>query len=140
MQIVDANVLVYAVDESSAHHRPAGAWLDAALAGQETLGFTWTVLLAFFRLTTQAALFERPLAVEEAAEAVESWLEQPGVTVVEPTRRHLRLVRGLLTGVGTAGNLVGDAHLAALALEHDAEIVSFDRDFGRFEGLRWRIP
>ena len=60
--------------------------------------------------------------------------------IVEPTRRHLPLLRGLLTRSGTAGNLVGDAHLAAIALEHDATVVSFDRDFARFAGVRCALP
>lgn len=108
--------------------------------GPETVGFSWTVVLAFLRLTTRPALFERPLLVEEAQETMQRWLGRPSVTTVEPTARHLDLLGGLLRDVGTGGNLVGDAHLAALALEHGAEVVSFDHDFGRFQGVPWRIP
>ena len=140
MQVVDANVLVYAVDEDSHHHAPARAWLRAALAGEATIGFAWMVLLAFLRLSTQPNAFSRPLTVDEASDLLERWLGQPTAVCLEPGRRHLSLVRELLLEAGTAGNLVGDAHLAALALEHGAEVVSFDRDFGRFEGVPWRLP
>lgn len=140
MMIVDANVLIYAVNEDAPHHRVARKWLDDALAGTEPVGLSWTVLLAFLRLTTRPGLFPRPLTVEEAAGVVESWLERSAAVTVEPTPRHLSILRGLLGGLGTGANLVGDAHLAALALEHGAEIVSYDADFGRFEGVRSRRP
>lgn len=138
--IVDANVLIYAVNEDAPHHRVARKWLDDALAGTEPVGLSWTVLLAFLRLTTRPGLFPRPLTVEEAAGVVESWLERSTAVTVEPTTRHPSILRGLLGGLGTGANLVGDAHLAALALEHGAEIVSYDADFGRFEGVRSRRP
>jgi len=81
-----------------------------------------------------------PFSVEEAHAAIAVWLTPSHTVLVEPSARHLSLLRGLLAGVGTAGNLVPDAHLAALALEYDATVISFDRDFGRFEGVRWRLP
>ncbi len=140
MQIVDTNVLVYAVDDESRDNRAARGWLDAALAGQESIAFAWTVLVGFLRVSTQAALFHRPLSVDAAVAATDGWLAQPAAVVLDPPARHLSTLGGLLSHVGTAGNLVNDAHLAALALEHGAEVVSFDRDFGRFEGVRWRIP
>ncbi|HET7571969.1 MAG TPA: type II toxin-antitoxin system VapC family toxin [Gaiellaceae bacterium] len=140
MKLVDANVLVYAVDADAANHCTARDWLDAALGGLEPVGFAWIVLLAFLRLTTSAAIFPRPLDVDEATGVVERWLSQPPAVVVSPTPRHLPLLHGLLASTGAAVNLVNDAHLAALALEYGAEIVSFDRDFGRFEGMRWRQP
>jgi toxin-antitoxin system PIN domain toxin len=108
--------------------------------GREPVGFAWVVLLAFVRLATRAGLFPRPLTLGESAALVELWLVQPAAVVVHPSQRHLSLLRGLLVSVGTAGNLVNDAHLAALALEHGAEIVSFDRDFERFEGIRRIAP
>lgn len=140
MKLVDANVLLYAVNEDAPHHETAHSWLDGAVRGREAIGFAWIVLLAFLRLTTRPSLFPRPLTLDEAAGVVEGWLDAPPAVVVDPTERHLSLLRGLLGGVGTAANLVNDAHLATLALEHGAEIVSFDRDFERFEGVRWRSP
>jgi toxin-antitoxin system PIN domain toxin len=140
VQLVDANVLLYAVDADAPQHQPARAWLDVALGGTEAVGFSWVVLLAFLRLSTHPTVFPRPLKLAEAAGVLELWLGQPPAVVVHPSGRHLSLLRGLLAQTGVAANLVNDAHLAALALEHDAEIVSFDRDFGRFEGLRSRLP
>ena len=140
MKLVDANVLLYAVNEDAPNHAAARGWLDGALRGREPVGFAWGVVLAFLRLSTRPALFPRPLGIAQAAGTVELWLQRPPALVVHPTGRHLGLLRGLLEPVGTAANLVNDAHLAALALEHGAEIVSFDRDFQRFEGVRWRQP
>jgi Predicted nucleic acid-binding protein, contains PIN domain len=140
MKLVDANVLLYAINERSAHHEAARRWLDEALGGAETVGFAWLVILAFVRLSTHPAVFPRPLATEESIVVVEDWLAQPGAIVVEPTDGHVAVLGRLLSGAGTAGNLVNDAHLAALALEHSAEIVSFDADFSRFAGVRWQPP
>lgn len=140
MFIVDANVLLYAVNQAAPEHDVARAWLGRALAEQEPVGFAWTVILAFLRLSTHPAVFPRPLAASAAGEVAERWLEASPAVTVEPTRRHLPLLRGLLGHAGVAANLVGDAHLAALALEHGATVVSFDRDFARFDGLRVLRP
>lgn len=140
MLLVDANVLLHAVNLRSREHEPARRWLREALAGGEAVAFAWTVLLAFLRLSTHPAVFPRPLSSGAAADLLELWLQAPPAVTIEPTRRHLPLLRGLLSRAGTAGNLVGDAHLAALALEHDATVVSFDRDFGRFEGVALKRP
>lgn len=140
MRLVDANVLLYAVNETSAYHVRARSWLDGALGGREPVAFSWTVLLAFLRLATHPAVFPHPLTAQEATAVVRAWLTQPTALVVEPTSRHVDLIAGLLAEAGTAANLVNDAHLAALALEHDAVLVSFDADFGRFAGLRREVP
>lgn len=139
MKIVDANVLLYAVDERAMHHRTANAWLARALAGEETIGFAWQAVLAFVRVSTLAR-FAGAITFGQAASLVEQWMSQPAAVIVQPTGRHLSILRGLLEPIGTAGNLVGDAHLAALAIEHGAEVISYDRDFGRFSGLRWSLP
>jgi uncharacterized protein len=140
MQVVDVNVLLYAVNRNAPHHEDARGWLDRALAGPRTVGFAWVVVLAFLRLSTRSGLFPKPLAVADAVAVVEAWLSQPAAVLVHPTARHLSVLHGLLAPVGSAGNLVTDAHLAALAAEHAAELVSYDTDFGRFPGLRWREP
>jgi toxin-antitoxin system PIN domain toxin len=140
VQIVDANVLLYAVNRRSAKHMPARRWLDGALADRQAVGFAWVVLLAFLRLSTQPGVFPRPLATEKASGVAKQWLAQPNAIVLHSGKRHLALLAGLLEEAGTAGNLVNDAHLAAFALEHSAEVVSYDGDFARFAGVRWHAP
>jgi uncharacterized protein len=138
--IVDTNVLLYAVDRASAHHDRARSWLDASLAGTEAVGLAWVALLAFVRIGTNASILPTPMTPEDATSQVETWLGAPAAVVAQPTPRHASLLRGLLHDTGTAGNLTTDAHLAALALEHGAEIVSYDRDFARFRGVKHRLP
>jgi toxin-antitoxin system PIN domain toxin len=140
LRLVDANVLLYAVDETSTQHRHARSWLDSALNGEEPIGFSWTVVLAFLRLATHRAVFREPLSADDALATMGRWLAQRPASVVEPTSRHLDVLGGLLSESGTAGNLVNDAHLAALAIEYDAVIVSFDADFGRYRGVRREQP
>jgi toxin-antitoxin system PIN domain toxin len=138
--VVDANVLLYAVNESSPKHDAARGWLDDALSAGEAVGFAWVALLAFLRLATHRAVFSAPLEPEVALGIVRAWLDQPPAVVVDPTGRHLDLLAGLLGEAGTGANLVSDAHLAAIAIEHGATLVSFDADFGRFRGLRRLTP
>jgi uncharacterized protein len=138
--VIDANVLLYAVDSTSAHHDPSRTWLDSSLSGAEAVGFAWTALLAFVRIATARSIMPHPMSADDALEQVERWLSAPAATVVEPTARHAAVLRGILQESGAAGNLVSDAHLAALAIEHGAEIVSYDRDFARFAGVRHRLP
>jgi uncharacterized protein len=140
VKLLDANVLIYGVNRDAPLHRKAKTWLEGAIEGPETVAFSWNVLLAFLRLTTRAGLFQRPLTVPGAFVLIDSWLEQPAVTIVHPGARHPRILRDLLTAAGTGGNLVSDAHLAALAIEHGAELCTADRDFARFAGLHWRNP
>ena len=140
MILVDANLLIYAVNADAPLNRKAKSWLESALSGQESVGFPWSVLLAFLRLTTRPGLFARPLPIDTAFDLVASWLEQPSATIVHPGPRHLQVVRECLQPLGTGGNLTSDAHLAALAIEHRAELCSSDTDFARFHGLKWRNP
>ena len=140
MNVVDANVLLYAVNADASRHAESKAWLDGALRGGATVGFAWVAVLAFVRLATKAAVFPHPLATDEAFDVVDAWLSQPAAIVVEPTARHGQLVRSLLAGAGTGGNLVNDAHLAALSIEHRGSVISYDSDFGRLPGVTWRQP
>lgn len=140
MKLLDVNLLLYAIDESSPHHDRARPWLEETLSGTEEVGFAWPVLLGFIRIATNPVALERPLSPADAFDYVDSWLAQPCATVVEPTDRHAARLRELLSPLGTAGNLTSDAHLAALAIEHGAELCSLDADFSRFEGLRWTDP
>ena len=140
MKVVDANVLLYAVNEDAAHHELARTWLDGALTAGEPVGFSWVAMLAFLRLSTHPTVFPSPLTCDQASGVVELWLAASTAMVVHPTSRHLEVLRGLLQPFGTAANLVNDAHLAALAVEHGATVVSFDSDFARFRGVRWMPP
>jgi hypothetical protein len=140
MKLLDVNLLLYAVDKDAPRHGDARSWLEEALSGTESIAFTWSVLLAFLRLSTRSAVFPKPLRSEEAFALIESWLSQPCAVVVHATDRHVAILKELLLPLGTAGNLTTDAHLAALALEHGAELCSTDGDFARFPGLRWVNP
>lgn len=140
MRIVDANVLLYTVNTASNHHRASQRWLDNALSGADSVGFAWLPLLAFIRLTTKEGLFPSPLGTDEAIGQVAEWLDAPSAVLVNPTARHVEILARILDDVGTGGNLVNDAHLAALAIEHRARMVSYDSDFGRFAGVGWDRP
>ena len=140
MVLVDANVLLYAVNEDADHHVVARRWLDGALVGGAGVGLTWIVLLAFLRIVTHPRILPRPMGMADALAQVEAWLAMPAAVVVEPSSRHLGVLGGLLGTVTTGGNVVSDAHLAALAVERDATVVTFDRDLGRFAGVRHQVP
>jgi uncharacterized protein len=140
VKLPDVNLFLYAYDSGSPRHAPARDWLEETLSSSETVALSWTVLLAFIRLSTRSIVVEQPLDADAAIELVESWLAQPCVTVINPTDRHAVVLRELLLPLGTAGNLTTDAHLAALAIEHGALLCSCDADFSRFEGLRWVDP
>ena len=140
MKLLDANLLLYAVNKDAPLHAKAKAWLETTLSGRETVAFSWNVILAFVRLTTRPGLFRNALSPERAFDLVAAWLDQPSATVVNPGPKHLGILRGLLTSLGTGGNLTSDAHLAALAIEQNAELCSCDADFSRFAGLHWRNP
>ena len=140
MILVDVNILIYAVNSDSPLHQRAKAWLESTLSGSDTVGLSWTVLLAFLRLTTRSGIFERSLSVNTAFDIVDAWLSQPSVVTIDPAEQHLRVMRDLLLPLGTGGNLTSDAHLAALAIANGAELCSSDNDFARFPRLRWRNP
>ncbi len=140
MILVDANLLIYAVNRDAPAHRKAKSWLESVMSGSESVGFSWNVLLAFLRLTTRPGLFRNPLSVETAFAVIAGWLDQPSSTMVHAGPRHLNVLRELLLPIGSAGNLASDAHLAALAIEHGAVLCSSDADFARFPGLQWKHP
>lgn len=140
MRLVDANVLLYATNRDADHHEESRAWLDGALSGGETVAFSWIVLLAYVRLATKVGLFPRPLSVAEAMARVDAWSAAGPAVVVDPTPDHARVLARLLADVGAGGNLVNDAHLAALAVEHRGVVISYDNDFGRFPGVTWLTP
>lgn len=140
MILLDANLLIYSVNQDAPLNRKAKSWLESAVSGPDTVAFSWNVLLAFLRLTTRPGLFRNPLTVETAFGLIATWLDQPSTTIVNAGPRHLDIMRELLLPLGTGGNLTSDAHLAALAIEHGAELRSSDADFARFQGLKWSNP
>jgi hypothetical protein len=133
--LIDANILIYAIDQDSPHHARAQRWLEETLSGSTWVGLPWIVILAFIRVTTRAGIVRNPLRPEQALAFVDAWLRQPHVTAVGPGEHHWRILSNLLRANGTAGNLTSDAHVAALALEHGCAIVSADSDFRRFSGV-----
>ena len=140
MIVPDVNLLLYATDASSPHHEKANAWWTACLRGVEVVGLPWATTLAFLRLTTNPRVYESPLTADQAVAVVRQWFDCPHVVALEPTVRHLEMLAGLLSPTGTAGNLVTDAHLAAIAIENGATLFSADSDFSRFPGLVWSNP
>lgn len=140
MKLPDVNLLLYASDESSPRFERARAWVEEILNGEETVAFTWTVLLAYLRLATKGQVVTSPMSVPDALDVIDGWLRLPNVIVVEPTARHTAVLRDILGPLGSGGNLTTDAHLAALAIEHGATLCSSDGDFRRFTGLRWEDP
>ena len=141
MKVVDLNVLIYATDETAAHHVPAKGWLERALSSTETIGIVTAVAVGYVRLTTSPRVDGGAARRRDQSGGRARLVSaRRNVMAPEPTPRHYGLLEELLAPIGTAGNLVSDAHLAALAIEHGAELCSFDRDFGRFSGLRWIEP
>lgn len=140
MIVPDVNLLVYAHNRASAAHEPARAWWEGLVNRERPIGLPWAVVLGFVRLVTHPSVLVSPVAPLDALVRVRGWLEQPSVRILEPGPRHLELLEELFRSTGVAGSLTTDTHLAALAMEHQAELHSNDTDFGRFPGLRWRNP
>jgi toxin-antitoxin system PIN domain toxin len=138
--LVDANILVYSHVGSFAQHKPAREWLDLQLSGSTRVGLPWVSLLAFLRLVTNPRVFERPEPIADAWRQVRAWLACGTAWIPQPTERHANLLDQLLALPGVHANLLPDAHLAALALEHGLTLCSTDGDFARFTTLRWQNP
>ncbi len=120
-------------------HVASRKWLEGSFADQSRVGLPWHSLLAFVRLTTNVRIFPRPMPTREAWRHVEDWLSQPTAWVPLPTERHRTLLAKLLSD-DVSGDLVPDAHLAALAIEHGLTVCSTDTDFARFPAVRWENP
>jgi toxin-antitoxin system PIN domain toxin len=138
--LVDANILLYAEDSLAPLHRRAREWWDEQLSGSGPVGFCWTVLSAFIRIGTNPRVFEQPLSLDQALGRVQSWLDQPGARIVRPTDQHWAVFQAMLKSGQALANLVTDAHLAALAIEHGCQLASTDADFARFPDLKWINP
>jgi toxin-antitoxin system PIN domain toxin len=140
MIIADVNLLVYAHNVAAPLHERARVWWEDLITRQQPIGLPWAVAFGFVRLVTHASVLTNPLSPLDALARVRGWLAQPEVRIVEPGPRHLVIVGDLFRSTGVAGSLTTDTHLAALAIEHQAELCSNDSDFGRFPGLRWVNP
>ena len=140
MIIPDVNLLVYAYNADAPRHSAARVWLETLLNGGRAVGLPWAVACGFIRLMTHPRVVVSPLPPAVAVAIVASWLSCPNVSVLDPGTRHLEIFGALLEQLGVGGNLTTDAHLAALAIEHQCELHSADADFARFSGLRWINP
>jgi hypothetical protein len=140
MILPDINLLVYAYNRHAPHHAEARAWWERLLNSTRSVGIPWAVVCGFVRLMTHPAVLLSPLDPARTLHHVRSWLDRPLVEVLEPGPRHLEILERILSAAGVAGNLTTDAHLAAIAIEHQCELHSSDTDFARFPGLRWRNP
>jgi uncharacterized protein len=138
--LVDANLLIYAVNASAPQHNAARLWLDERLNGPARVGLPWASLVAFLRLITNPRIFQHPLSMADAWDQASAWLSNGAAWIPAPSERHAAILAGLLTAPSMHSNLVPDAHLAALAIEHGLELNSTDGDFARFANLRWRNP
>lgn len=140
MIVVDLNVLIYAINEDAADHAAVARWWQLALNGDEPIGIPWLVISGFLRVSTRRGALTQPLAISDALTVVDEWLALDQVTIVRETDDHWPVLNRLLSRVGAGGNLVTDAHIAALTLCHGATLATCDRDFARFDGLRCVSP
>jgi len=138
--LVDTNILLYAEDSLHPRHQQARIWWDGQLSQTRPVCLCWTVLSAFIRIGTNPRVFEHPPSLAQALARIQSWLDQPCTRVVRPTDRHWTIFQQMLTDGQAVANLVTDAHLAALAIEHGCELTSTDSDFARFPKLKWSNP
>jgi uncharacterized protein len=138
--LIDANILIYAHNSTSAQHAPAKRWLEATLSRESDVRIGLAGLLAFVRISTAATIFDEPMSPAEALSIVEGWLARENVSVCQPTDRHWLVLADLAAKGQARGSLLMDAHQAALAVEHGATLATTDRDFTRFPGLRLVDP
>ena len=140
MIIPDLNLLVYAHNDGTPYHDPARRWWEGLVNGTERVGVPWVVSAGFVRLMTHPRVLIQPATPAEAVDCVREWFLFPHVVPVNPGSGHLVHFRRNLVAAGVGANLVTDAHIAAVAMEYQAEVHSNDTDFSRFPGLRWLNP
>jgi toxin-antitoxin system PIN domain toxin len=136
----DVNLLLYAHNRADPRHELAREWWEDQLNSSQPVALCWVAVNGFIRISTHSRIFENPLKAKKAAAYVREWLGQSNVILIEPGLSFLEIYLGYLEQLGASGNLTTDAYLAALAVEHQAELQSTDDDFERFSGLRWRNP
>lgn len=140
MIVPDVNVLVYAAVPEFTHHQPMRDWWEGVLSTDAPVGLPWVVATGFLRVVTNERIFDAPYSPTEAMDIVDGWLARPSVLPIGPGRRHAELLRRFLEAAVRGGNAVPDAHIAAIAAEHDGTLWSTDRGFARFAGLSWQDP
>ena len=140
MIVPDINLLVYAYNNDAPKHDAARTWWESLVNGTETVGLSWLVITGFIRLMTNPRAVVHYVTLAQAVDYVQDWLACEHIVLINPGPTHLALLRQNLDAAGAGGNLVPDAHIAALAMEYAAEAHTGDADFGRFPGLRWRNP
>jgi toxin-antitoxin system PIN domain toxin len=138
--LVDANILLFAVDASSQFHEAARTWLTRTLNGPQRVGLPWLVIGAFVRIVTHPRASENPLDPRAAWSYVLDWLTRDTVWIPNPAERHTDILGSLIAAYQPRGNLVTDAQIAALAIEHGLTVCSADTDFARFSEVRWLNP
>ncbi len=139
MKLPDTNVLVNSVNEFSPGKKQAAKWMEAAFDDNAGVGFSWLALVGFMRISTRRGILEAPLPAEVALALMDVWISHPRARILHPTERHGDIIARLLLVAGTAGNLTNDAHLAALSIEYDATIGTFDKDFKRFPSVKFDL-
>ncbi|HEY3759550.1 MAG TPA: type II toxin-antitoxin system VapC family toxin [Solirubrobacteraceae bacterium] len=140
MRLLDVNVVLAAHRDDHPHFEPARAWLEEALIARFPFSVTDLVAGAFLRLATNSRIFSTPTPMVEAFAYLRALRSQPAHVLLGPGPAHLELLEGICRDADVTGDLVPDAQLAAIAIEHACELVSFDRDFARFADLRWVRP
>ena len=138
--LVDANILLFAVDSASPFHETAAGWLTEQLNGPARVGLPWSSLGAFLRISTHPRAAEHPLQPTDALQHIEAWLATEPAWIPQPTERHAEILAGLIRKHHPRGNLISDAQVVALAIEHGLTVCSADTDFARFPEIRWQNP
>jgi toxin-antitoxin system PIN domain toxin len=138
--LLDANVLLYSIDETSPHHARCADWVRWAFTGQRRIGLPWQTVGAFLRIATHPRVFARPLRPDDAWSIIRGWLAAPVCWVPTATGHTVDILGKLISEQDVRGNLVTDAQLAALAIEHGVAVVSADTDFARFPSVHWLNP
>jgi uncharacterized protein len=137
--LLDANLLIYSYEPRSPHHEAAHVWFEEVINGGAKVGFPWPTLLAFVRLMSSSHVVRQPIPLKQSWQRIESWLARPQTWIPLPTDRHRAILAGLLASESRP-DIINDAHLAALAIEHGLTVCSTDGDFARFQGVRWENP
>ena len=140
MIIPDLNLIIYTYDQRSPQHPKAHIWWAELLRGDEPVGIPWVVVTGFIRLATRPGILPETLTSPQALQVIQQWMERPHVSAISPTDKHLETLSGVLQAIGNGPNTVTDAHIGALAIEHDAVVHSNDRIFTRFPGVQWHNP